>query len=51
VSNCELADFKKAIESAEKAQQEFYASTTATQRGVLLRKWYDLIIANQDDSK
>lgn len=51
VSNCELADFKKAIDSAEKAQEEFYESTTATQRGTLLRKWFNLIMANQDDCK
>lgn len=51
VSNCELADFKKAIVSAEKAQEEFYESTTATQRGALLRKWFNLIMANQDDRK
>ncbi|KAE9993151.1 hypothetical protein EG327_006330 [Venturia inaequalis] len=49
VSNCDLADFKKAIASAEKAQGEFYESTTALQRGALLRKWFDLIMANQDD--
>jgi acyl-CoA reductase-like NAD-dependent aldehyde dehydrogenase len=51
VSNCELADFKKAIDSAEKAQEEFYESTTATQRGAFLRKWFNLIMANQDDCK
>jgi len=49
VSNCELADFQKAISSAEVAQKDFYRNTTATQRGIILRKWYELIIANQDD--
>ncbi|KAF2436230.1 aldehyde dehydrogenase [Tothia fuscella] len=49
VTNCDLDDFKKAIESAEKAQVEYFASTTAAQRGALLRKWFDLITANTDD--
>ncbi|KAF2395780.1 aldehyde dehydrogenase [Trichodelitschia bisporula] len=49
VSNCELADFKAAISSAEKAQTEFWESTTAAQRGAILRKWNDLILANTDD--
>ena len=50
VANCELEDFKKAIGSAAKAQEEYYFSTTAAQRGAALRKWYELIMANQDDS-
>ncbi|CAH0043515.1 unnamed protein product [Clonostachys solani] len=49
VANCNLDDFQKAIKSAEIAQQEYYENTSASQRGVLLRKWYDLVIANQDD--
>ena len=49
VSNCELDDFKKAIASAEKAQQDFFFGTTAPQRGAILRKWYELIMANHED--
>ncbi|KAJ6007883.1 aldehyde dehydrogenase [Penicillium herquei] len=49
VSNCELADFQKAIESAESVQEEYFFSTTGAQRGALLRKWNDLILANQHD--
>ncbi|KAF2671095.1 aldehyde dehydrogenase [Microthyrium microscopicum] len=49
VSNCDLADFQAAIKSAELAQADFWENTTASQRGGLLRKWYDLIIANADD--
>lgn len=49
VANCELEDFKKAIESANIAQPKYFESTTGTSRGALLRKWYDLILANQDD--
>ncbi|KAH8648493.1 Aldehyde/histidinol dehydrogenase [Xylariales sp. PMI_506] len=49
VANCTLDDFKAAIISADKAGPEFFASTTATVRGALLRKFHDLIIANQED--
>ena len=51
VANCDLNDFKKAIESAYDAQPKFFESTTGTARGALLRKWHDLILANQEDSK
>jgi succinate-semialdehyde dehydrogenase/glutarate-semialdehyde dehydrogenase len=50
VADCDLEDFQTAIEDANSAQKEFFAETTAATRGALLRKWYDLIIANQDDS-
>lgn len=46
-----MTDFQKAIQSAHVAQQSYAASTTATTKGSLLRKWYDLIIANTDDSE
>ncbi|KAI8648287.1 Glutarate-semialdehyde dehydrogenase DavD [Fusarium keratoplasticum] len=49
VSNCSLEDFQLAIKSAVSAQTAFYESTTGTQRGALLRKWNDLILANADD--
>ncbi|EPE08048.1 succinate-semialdehyde dehydrogenase i [Ophiostoma piceae UAMH 11346] len=49
VSDCTLDDFKAAIASADKAQKSFFASTTGTSRGVLLRKWNDLILENLDD--
>lgn len=49
VANCDLADFQRAIDSAYNAQQEYFGATTATTRGSLLRKWFDLIIANTDD--
>lgn len=50
VADCDLDDFKTAIHSAHQAQKTFFSSTTGTSRGALLRKWYDLILANQDDS-
>ncbi|KAI5457105.1 Aldehyde/histidinol dehydrogenase [Mariannaea sp. PMI_226] len=49
VSNCGLGCFQAAIKSADVAQTKFWESTTGTSRGALLRKWYDLIIANKDD--
>ncbi|KAF6832957.1 succinate-semialdehyde dehydrogenase [Colletotrichum musicola] len=49
VSDCDVEDFKTAIDSAHNAQIEFFSNTTGTSRGTLLRKWYDLILANQDD--
>lgn len=50
VTNCDLEDFKRAIESADKTQLSYFEQTTATSRGAMLRKWYDLIIANKEDS-
>ncbi|KAH7347013.1 aldehyde dehydrogenase domain-containing protein [Pyrenochaeta sp. MPI-SDFR-AT-0127] len=42
-------DFIDAIEVAEAGFREFSASTTAKERGTLLRRWYDLIMANVND--
>lgn len=50
VADCSLDDFRTAIESAYEAQPKYFASTTATTRGALLRKWHELIMANQEDS-
>ncbi|RBQ69319.1 hypothetical protein FVER14953_04334 [Fusarium verticillioides] len=44
-----LPDFIEAIDAAHKGYKEFSASTTAKERGVLLRKWNDLILSNVDD--
>ncbi|KAF4974861.1 hypothetical protein FZEAL_8290, partial [Fusarium zealandicum] len=49
VANCALEDFKKAIASADAAQTKFFESTTGASRGALLRKWYELVLANQED--
>ncbi|KAF4430375.1 3-sulfolactaldehyde dehydrogenase [Colletotrichum fructicola] len=49
VSDCDVEDFRNAIESAHQAQANFFEGTTGTSRGALLRRWYDLILANQDD--
>lgn len=42
-------DFIDAIESAHDGYQEFSSSTTAKERGVILRKWNDLILENSED--
>lgn len=42
-------DFIDAIESAHDGYEEFYSRTTAKERGVILRKWNDLILANSED--
>ncbi|CAI0645830.1 unnamed protein product [Colletotrichum noveboracense] len=49
VSDCDVEDFRNAIESAHQAQANFFEGTTGTSRGALLRRWCDLILANQDD--
>ncbi|KAF4634619.1 hypothetical protein G7Y89_g3472 [Cudoniella acicularis] len=49
VANLNISDFEKAIKSAKVAQNKYYRSTTGPQRGVLLRKWFDLIIENKKD--
>ncbi|KAI0424192.1 Aldehyde/histidinol dehydrogenase [Xylaria sp. FL1042] len=49
VADCGLDDFQKAIQSAYDEQPKFYANTTGAGRGAMLKKWYDLIMANAED--
>lgn len=42
------AETKEAIAAAETAQKE-WAARTAKERSVILRKWFELMMANQDD--
>ncbi|KAH7317442.1 Aldehyde/histidinol dehydrogenase [Rhexocercosporidium sp. MPI-PUGE-AT-0058] len=49
VASLNERDFETAIESARVAQEEYYTSTTASQRGALLRRWYELVIKNKKD--
>ena len=39
---------KEAIAAAEKAQKE-WAARTAKERSIILRKWFELMMSNQDD--
>jgi succinate-semialdehyde dehydrogenase/glutarate-semialdehyde dehydrogenase len=44
-------DFVQAIDFAYDGYQQFYASTTAKERGSILRRWNDLILENSEDRK
>ncbi|MBT9369995.1 NADP-dependent succinate-semialdehyde dehydrogenase [Rhizobium sp. CSW-27] len=48
VPNLGASETQEAIAAAERAQKE-WASRTAKERAVILRRWYDLMMANQDD--
>lgn len=48
VSDCDANDATTAVLAAKKAFPQ-WAAMTAIQRGALLRKWYNLMVANQDD--
>ncbi|QCL97682.1 NADP-dependent succinate-semialdehyde dehydrogenase [Agrobacterium tumefaciens] len=48
VPNLGASETQEAIAAAERAQKE-WASRTAKERAVILRRWYDLMMAHQDD--
>ncbi|KAJ5753595.1 Aldehyde dehydrogenase N-terminal [Penicillium nucicola] len=48
-SNFAEADFVEAIEKADQGYREYFFNTTAKQRSLLLRKWYEIIIKNVND--
>ncbi|MFQ3194194.1 MAG: succinate-semialdehyde dehydrogenase/glutarate-semialdehyde dehydrogenase [Colwellia sp.] len=48
VADLGVAETRRAIEAAEKAMQS-WKNKMAKERSNLLRKWYELIMANQDD--
>ncbi|KAJ2360689.1 hypothetical protein IW150_007434, partial [Coemansia sp. RSA 2607] len=48
VADMDAPDVQKAVDAASRAF-ESWKTTTAKQRSVLLRKWYDLIIENSKD--
>ncbi|KAK9427707.1 Aldehyde/histidinol dehydrogenase [Lipomyces doorenjongii] len=49
VASMSRLDFVTGIKSAEVGFREYSSTTTAHERAALLKKWYDLIIANKDD--
>lgn len=49
VANCNLEDFKNAIDDAYEAQTQFAENTTAAERGSMLQKWNNVILANKQD--
>jgi succinate-semialdehyde dehydrogenase / glutarate-semialdehyde dehydrogenase len=48
VANCGPAEAARAIEAAQRAMPA-WRTRTAKERAGVLRKWYELILANQDD--
>ncbi|MEP2891978.1 NAD-dependent succinate-semialdehyde dehydrogenase [Tateyamaria sp.] len=48
VADLSRAQVAKAIAAAEKAQKE-WAAWTGKERAAVMRKWFDLMMANQDD--
>jgi len=48
VPDCGAADTKLAIEAASRAFAT-WSKTTGKERAAILRKWYDLVMANQED--
>lgn len=49
VADMSRADFVRAIEIADKGFRKYSTSTTFAERGIQLRKWFDLIQKNIDD--
>jgi len=48
VADCSVAQVSEAIAKAEVSQKE-WAAMTGKERGAILRRWFDLMMANQDD--
>ena len=48
VADCSVAQVSDAIAKAEAAQKE-WAKLTGKERGAILRRWFDLMMENQDD--
>lgn len=44
-------DFQRAIDLAQAGFEEFSTTTTAKERGELLRKWNDLVLEHEEDRK
>lgn len=54
IQNCpsfNTKDFQRAIDLAQVGFEEFSASTTAKERGALLRRWNDLVLQHEEDCK
>ena len=48
VADCGIEDARRAIDAAAKAQPE-WAARTAKERAAILKRWFDLMMANQDE--
>lgn len=51
VASCDAHHFQEAILSANEAQPKYFASTTASERGTLLKKWAELILRHKKDGR
>jgi succinate-semialdehyde dehydrogenase/glutarate-semialdehyde dehydrogenase len=49
VADLSRDDFIRAIEIADKGYRKYSTSTTFAERGVQLRKWFELVHQNVDD--
>jgi succinate-semialdehyde dehydrogenase/glutarate-semialdehyde dehydrogenase len=49
VADMSRGDFIRAIEIADKGFRKYSTTTTFHERGVQLRKWFDLVHENIDD--
>ena len=49
ISDLSRDDFIRAIKSADKGYRKYSTSTTFPERGVQLRKWFDLVHQNSED--
>ena len=48
IAKCGTAETRQAVEAAERAQRD-WRQRSALERSVLLRRWFDLMMANQND--
>ena len=50
-ADLDRAAFVEAIASAKSGTKAFFEGTTAKERGLILRRWHDLVMANHLDRK
>jgi succinate-semialdehyde dehydrogenase/glutarate-semialdehyde dehydrogenase len=54
IQNCpsfNIDDFRRAIGLAQAGFEDFSRSTTAKERGAILREWNDLVLEHEEDCK
>ncbi|CAJ0607225.1 unnamed protein product [Cylicocyclus nassatus] len=47
--NCDVPEAKKAVHAAREAFEKWSLETTPKERGAILRKWYDLLVAKEGE--
>ncbi|PAV79415.1 hypothetical protein WR25_20631 [Diploscapter pachys] len=48
-TNCDVEDAKKAVEAARNAFEKWSLETTAKQRSIILRKWFEILTAKEEE--